>query len=104
MIEGSKARAVDIGSSASKMRSLLLAPLITAGAAAAVAVEMRQAASQTASVNLAATRGKPEHLASGFIYGIPDNYPNQIPLQWLAQLPFSCLPLHRHASLSLTRL
>lgn len=42
----------------------------------------RQSASQTAYVNLAVTRGKPQHVASGFIYGIPDNYPNQIPLHW----------------------
>jgi len=33
-------------------------------------------------VNLAVTRGEPQHVASGFIYGIPDNYPNQIPGHW----------------------
>jgi hypothetical protein len=42
----------------------------------------RQSASQIGYVDLAVTRGKPEHVASGFIYGIPDNYPNQIPMHW----------------------
>jgi hypothetical protein len=36
----------------------------------------------TATVDLSVTRGEPQHLASGFIYGIPDNFPNQIPDSW----------------------
>jgi len=64
------------------MKHCIITGLVAASAAAAVAVEPRQLSSQTATVDLAVTRGKPEHLASGFIYGIPDNYPNQIPLQW----------------------
>lgn len=36
----------------------------------------------TAYVNLAKTTGPPQHLAAGFIYGTPDNYPNQIPDHW----------------------
>jgi hypothetical protein len=35
----------------------------------------------TATVDLSVTRGRPRHLASGFIYGIPDK-PNQIPDHW----------------------
>lgn len=45
-------------------------------------INCRQPVAQTAIVDLAHTNGAPEHLASGWIYGIPDNYPNQIPLHW----------------------
>jgi hypothetical protein len=37
---------------------------------------------------LAVTNGAPEHLASGWIYGIPDNYPNQIPSHWYTNMGF----------------
>ncbi|KAK4211366.1 glycoside hydrolase superfamily [Rhypophila decipiens] len=47
-----------------------------------------QSASQTAYVDLGVTRGKPEHLASGWIYGMPDNYPNQIPSSWYTAMGF----------------
>jgi len=56
-----------------------LAAIVAAGPAA---LEPRQTATQTATVNLAVSKGIPQHLASGFIYGIPDNYPNQIPMHW----------------------
>lgn len=51
-------------------------------ASTSIDIEARQSAAQTAYVNLALTRGEPQHVASGFIYGIPDNYPNQIPSHW----------------------
>ena len=51
-------------------------------------VEPRQALEQTAQVNLKITRGKPEHLASGWIYGMPDNFPNQIPTNWYTDMGF----------------
>lgn len=47
-----------------------------------VDIEPRQSDAKTAYVNLSLTRGEPQHVASGFIYGIPDNYPNQIPIHW----------------------
>lgn len=48
-------------------------PLVTeAPTARAVSVEKRQAASLTATVTLSSNIGVPSHLASGFIYGIPD--------------------------------
>ncbi|KAF3021055.1 hypothetical protein E8E14_012450 [Neopestalotiopsis sp. 37M] len=43
----------------------------------------------TASVDLSTTNGEPQHLASGFIYGIPDNFPNQIPDQWYSDIDFN---------------
>ena len=53
------------------------------------AVEPRQtAAGQTAYVDLGVTLGKPEHLASGWIYGIPDTFPNQIPSSWYTDIGF----------------
>ena len=56
-----------------------------AGLAAADAhgvLQARQASNLTAYVHLGATDGPPQHVASGFIYGIPDNFPNQIPNHW----------------------
>ena len=41
---------------------------------------------QTAYVNLAAEIGQPEHIASGFIYGIPDN--DQVPDHWYTDIDF----------------
>jgi len=53
------------------------------------AIEPRQtAAGQIAYVDLGITLGKPEHLASGWIYGIPDNFPNQIPSSWYTDIGF----------------
>ena len=46
------------------------------------------ASQKTAFVNLAVTRGRPEHLASGWIYGIPDVFPNQIPTSWYTDVGF----------------
>nr|POE85119.1 hypothetical protein CFP56_68688 [Quercus suber] len=57
--------------------SLLVLPSVALGAA----IESRQSSSNTAVVDLSVRRGTPKHLASGFIYGIPDSPadPNQIP-------------------------
>jgi hypothetical protein len=41
----------------------------------------------TATVDLSITRGPPHHLASGFIYGIPDK-PNQIPDHFYTEIDF----------------
>lgn len=43
------------------------------------AILPRQSSSNTAVVDLSVKRGTPQHLASGFIYGIPDTNVNQIP-------------------------
>src|SRR4051812_34349831 len=75
-----------VGISGNNMKRLLQFLLVVTGVTGVVALEPRQSSDQTASVDLTVTRGKPEHRASGFIYGIPDNYPNQIPLHWLAYL------------------
>ncbi|KAI1325736.1 glycoside hydrolase superfamily [Xylariaceae sp. FL0255] len=42
----------------------------------------------TATVDVSSSNGSPQHLASGFIYGIPDNYPNQIPGSWYENIDF----------------
>lgn len=44
-------------------------------------------ANNTATVDLSVSRGHPHHLASGFIYGIPDK-PNQIPDHWYRDIDF----------------
>lgn len=73
---------------AMKPLSLLLAYAGFALASSATTIESRQSAAQTANVNLIVRRGKPEHVASGWIYGIPDNFPNQIPSSWYTDMGF----------------
>jgi hypothetical protein len=68
------------------METLVKLLLVAAGAASAMALDPRQGSDRMASVDLAVTRGKPEHRASGFIYDIPDNFPNQIPLHWYTDM------------------
>jgi len=52
-------------------------------------LEERQSTnSKTAKVNLASNLGAPKHLASGFIYGIPDAQ-NQIPDHWYTDIGFN---------------
>ncbi|KAK4629543.1 hypothetical protein CLAFUW4_08125 [Fulvia fulva] len=46
--------------------------LLHASAASASTIVPRQSSSNTATVDLSVKRGTPGHLASGFIYGIPD--------------------------------
>ncbi|EED18663.1 conserved hypothetical protein [Talaromyces stipitatus ATCC 10500] len=55
--------------------------------AAAEPLTRRQTSSNTAVVDLSVNRGQPKHLASGFIYGIPDNE-NQIPDHWYTNMGF----------------
>lgn len=51
-------------------------------------LQRRQDANNTATVDLAVKRGKPQHWASGFIYGIPDT-PNQIPDYFYENMGFN---------------
>lgn len=56
-------------------------------AAAATDLSRRQSSSTTAVVDLSTNRGATKHLASGFIYGIPDNE-TQIPDHWYTNMGF----------------
>ncbi|KAF4445694.1 hypothetical protein F53441_10600 [Fusarium austroafricanum] len=57
------------------------------------ALERRQTSSNTATVDLSKGRGPPGHLASGFIYGIPDSgfgqSPTQIPDHFYSDMGFN---------------
>ncbi|KAF4341545.1 glycoside hydrolase family 39 [Fusarium beomiforme] len=57
------------------------------------AIEPRQSSSNTATVDLSKGRGSPQHLASGFIYGIPDvgfgQSPDQIPDHFYSDMGFN---------------
>ncbi|KAK7936074.1 hypothetical protein PG985_001569 [Apiospora marii] len=64
----------------------LVLPL-TALATCAIAGSVLPRDSTTAIVDLAVTRGTPQHWASGFIYGIPDNE-NQIAQHWYEDIGF----------------
>lgn len=52
-----------------------------------LATSLAAADNITATVNLAVTKGSPEHLASGFIYGLPDT-PDFIPDHWYTDMGF----------------
>lgn len=64
---------------AASLKSLLL---LAASCVARSTSNIAVRDSVTATVDLSSSNGSPQHLASGFIYGIPDNYPNQIPDSW----------------------
>lgn len=49
---------------------------------------IRQAVAGTATVDLAKPSGTPQHLASGLLYGIPDQ-PNQIPSSFYTDMGFN---------------
>lgn len=53
-----------------------------------VALRARQNSDNTATVDLSALRGQPGHLASGFIYGIP-NAADQIPDHFYTEMGFN---------------
>ncbi|KAH7230622.1 uncharacterized protein BKA55DRAFT_486645, partial [Fusarium redolens] len=57
------------------------------------ALERRQTSSNTATIDLFKGRGSPKHLASGFIYGIPDSgfghSPTQIPDHFYSDMGFN---------------
>ncbi|KAF2481040.1 glycoside hydrolase superfamily [Neohortaea acidophila] len=63
------------------------AALLPLSYAAANPLARRQTSSTTATVNLADQIGTPEHLAAGFLYGIPDTA-NQVPSYFYTQMGF----------------
>ncbi|PMD24212.1 glycoside hydrolase family 39 protein [Hyaloscypha hepaticicola] len=63
-----------------------LLPLLCAAVVAASPLEQRDTVTST--VNLGNNTGSPQHLASGFIYGIPDT-PNQIPDHFYTNIGFN---------------
>lgn len=66
-------------------KQILIASILGAALLFATGVQsnaLRARDDVTANVELNTTTGQPQHLASGFIYGIPDNFPNQIPDHW----------------------
>lgn len=60
------------------MKTTTVASLLLAGTALGNPVHQKRD-SVTAQVNFANNTGKPQHLASGILYGLPDT-PNQIPV------------------------
>ena len=70
------------------MNPSILLPLLACVGAAVGRLEARQDAGTTATVTLSAISGTPSHLASGFIYGIPDT-PNQIPDEFYEDIDFN---------------
>jgi hypothetical protein len=71
-------------------RSFLFSLLVATAAASPTAPHplAYRADADTAVVNLGLTKGKPQHLASGFIYGIPDT-PNQVADHWYTDMGFN---------------
>ncbi len=65
----------------------LLSFLLLASSAAA-GPQVRQTVQGTSVVNLGNDTGVPAHLASGFIYGLPDT-PNQIPDHFYTEMGFN---------------
>lgn len=63
-----------------------LLPLLCAALVAATPLEQRDTITST--VNLSNNTGSPEHLASGFIYGIPDTQ-DQIPDHFYTDIGFN---------------
>ena len=65
----------------------LLIPVAVVGAA----LLPRQSSTNTAVVDLTVNKGSPQHLASGFIYGIPDPpaSPSQIPSTFFSEIGFN---------------
>lgn len=73
------------------MYNNLLISTLAAGLATGAVLEQRQSSSNTAVVDLSKSRGPNKHLASGFIYGIPDSpaNPNQIPDHFYTDIGFN---------------
>lgn len=67
---------------------MLLYSALVALASGVSAGEIVARATDVATVDLSSNDGSPQHLAAGFIYGIPDNYPNQIPSSWYEGIDF----------------
>jgi len=71
------------------MKGLAILPAILAGALASpTGNQFEKRDTITATVNLGTTHGASKHLASGFIYGIPDTL-NQIPDHWYTDIGFN---------------
>jgi hypothetical protein len=70
------------------MKLSLVLSLFTVAYATPVAEPLEPRQSSSATVDLSVNRGTPKHLASGFIYGIPDA-PNQIPDHWYKDIGFN---------------
>ena len=66
---------------------LSLVPFVAAIALAAPGAIEKRSVSGNAAVNLNVNTGTPQHLASGFIYGIPDTA-NQIPSSFYSEIDF----------------
>lgn len=73
----------------SVLATIVLSALTVSTGAASVQIDnvARDASSGTAVVDLASPQSTPQHLASGFIYGIPDA-PNQIPSHFYTDIGF----------------
>jgi hypothetical protein len=65
-----------------------LLSLLCAAIAAAGPLPLEQRDTVTSTVNLGNNTGTPQHLASGFIYGIPD-LPDQIPDHFYTDIGFN---------------
>src|SRR5436305_13193815 len=65
------------------MRSLVTSILLSGTLASPLAPR-----ADSATVDLSVNRGTPSHLASGFIYGIPDTE-NQVPDHWYTDMGFN---------------
>lgn len=70
------------------MLPLILPLLLTASFASPLARPLSPRDSTAAVVDLSVKRGAPKHLASGFIYGMPDT-PNQIPDHFYKEMGFN---------------
>ena len=70
-----------------RMMFLSLVPFVAAVALAAPGAIEKRSVSGNAAVNLNVNTGTPQHLASGFIYGIPDTA-NQIPSSFYSEIDF----------------
>jgi hypothetical protein len=69
------------------MMFLSLVHFVAAVALAAPGAVEKRSVSGNADVNLNVNTGAPQHLASGFIYGIPDTA-NQIPSTFYSEIDF----------------
>ncbi|KAH1315105.1 hypothetical protein KXV58_007839 [Aspergillus fumigatus] len=69
------------------MKTTTVASLLLAGTALGNPVHQKRD-SVTAQVNFANNTGKPQHLASGILYGLPDT-PNQIPTKFYTDMGFN---------------
>ncbi|PKX96013.1 glycoside hydrolase family 39 protein [Aspergillus novofumigatus IBT 16806] len=69
------------------MKTTTFASLLLAGTALGSPAQQKRD-SVTAQVNFANNTGKPQHLASGILYGLPDT-PNQIPTKFYTDMGFN---------------